>query len=222
MKAFDIQKEFLNDIIGEENLNNKNKYIYHDLVYFRFYEVLKNSLPIYFEYIKEENFTILVKEFISYGAKTTYVWKIIFEFYEFLLKTKKIPKIQKQILIFEIQQIKIYASSNRLKAKKYSTKRYYRLNPNIFLQIHNFDIVNQTFENINQTYYLIYKNIDDFDVYYLEISKFLYYFLKYQKANNNINKAIKLASKRANINYNDALSVSKMVINNFINSTILI
>jgi len=222
MKTFDIQKEFFSDIIAGNNMNDKNKYIYNELILFRFLEVIKSTFPIYCDYIKDDILQKQIKEFIIYGSNTSYVWKISFEFKDFLFEHKNISKIQKEILIFEIKQIQIYASCIDIKSKNLSYKRKYKLSKNAYIQKHNFDIINQTYKKIKTKYYLIYKDINDYDVYYLELSKFLYLFFKYQRANNTINKAIKLASKQSNLNYYDAKNISKNAIENFINTAILI
>jgi hypothetical protein len=221
MKTFDIQKKFFDEILSSNNVSNTNKEIYAELILFRFTEVINSTFPIYCKCVTKNDLDIQIKNFILYGAKTSYIWQVPFEFKDYLFLHSNIKKLLKEILIFESKQISIYISSKHLKRKKISYKRRYKLSSNSAIQIHNFDIVNGTFEKIAPKYYLIYKNIDDFDIYYIEISKFLYYFLRYQRGGHTIDKAMKLASKRANINYKDAKQISKDVIENFVQIAVL-
>jgi hypothetical protein len=222
MKTYDIQNDFFNDVLTSKNIQDPNKEIYNELILFRFIEVINSTFPIYSKYLKKEILENKIKDFIKYGAKTSFVWQVSFEFKKYLETQVTLTKIEKEILSFESRQILIYISSKNVKAKKISNQRAYKLSSNASIQKHNFDIVSESFNKIKPKYYLIYKDINDFDVYYIELSSFLYYFLKYQRNSNTINDAIYLSAKRVKLNFSDAKQISKNVIENFINTAILV
>ena len=211
MKPYNIQKEFLGTILdNSKHTDNPNIQIYQELVLFRFLEVIKSTYPIYTSSISKDNLDGIVKQFIKNGCKTPFVWKISMEFKEFVYNLKSTTKLQKETLIFELKQILIYVSNRAMKSRKISYTKSYRLSKNALVM------------KLNSEYILIYKNKYDNMVYHLSISKFLYYFFKYQRGNNTINKAIKFASKRSSINYNDAIKISNSTIVDFVYNGILI
>ena len=144
-----------------------------------------------------------------------------YEFISYLINTNQINNIQKEILYFEKEQIKIYASNKQIKSNKLNNKRAYKLSSNATILKHNYNIMEQTFEK-HTNYILIYKNIDDFDVYYISLTKFMYLFLSKLKNNNTIKQALKLISKQMNLNYEETHSISKDLINNFVKNGIII
>jgi hypothetical protein len=221
MTPYDIQNKFISTLLNDNLIENKNIKIYQELISFRFNEVLKSTFPIFTNYIDTNKLEYLIKEFISYGSKTPYVWMMALEFKEFLNNQKDITLLEKQILYFELKQITIYVDNSNIRVSKISYKKSYRLSKNCAIIVNDYDILNQTF-NKQKQYILIYKNKLDYQVYHLEISKFLYYFFKYQKGNNSIKKAIYFASKRSNIEYKDAINIAKDTIENFINDGILV
>ena len=222
MKPYNIQKEFLSTVLNnDKSIQNENMKIYQELILYRFKEVLSSTYPIFTDYMDEIELETLIKDFIIYGCRTSYVWQISLEFKQYLHSKRELTLIQKQILSFESKQIKIYVKNDDIKCSVLSYKRAYRLSKNASVMIFDFDILNQTFYKQKQ-YVLIYKSKDDFQVYHLSISKFLYWFFKYQKANNTLTKAIYFASKKANIDYNDAKNIATQTIENFINDGIII
>jgi len=210
MKPYDIQKQFFDTILdNSKQIDDPNIQIYQELVLFRFVEVIKSTYPIFTKYLPKTKLENLVKEFIKYGSHTPYIWKIAQGFKEFLF-TKDIDKQEREILEFELKQINIYVSNSTIKKGKISYKKAYRLSKNAHTMLYK------------KEYVLIYKNIEDMQVYYITISKFLYYFFKYQRGDNTINKAISLASKRVGINYKDAKNISIGTIKNFIKNGIMV
>ena len=222
MKPYDIQKDFLCAVLNnDKNIQNKNMKIYQELILYRFKEVLNSTYPMFTKYINKEVLEKLIKDFIYSGCSTSYVWKISSEFKDYLYSNRLLNNIQKSIIEFESKQISIYVRNEDIKCSVLSYKRAYRLSVNTSVMMFDYDILNESFSKEKQ-YILIYKNKDDFQVYYLSISKFLYHFFKYQRGNNTINKAIYFASKKANIDYKDAKDIAKETIENFISDGILI
>ena len=221
MMPYNIQNEFFKNVITDTQSNNPNKDIYTELVKLRFVEVLQSTYPIYTSYIGSEILEEQITNFIIYGSHTSYVWQISYEFIDYLINTNQINNIQKEILFFEKEQIKIYVSNKKIKSKKLNTKKAYKLSSNACILKHNYNIIEQTFQK-QTNYVLIYKNIDDFDVYYISLTKFMYIFLSKLRNNNTIENIIKQIAKRMNISYIDSYKVSYNLIENFVKNGIII
>ncbi len=222
MNPYEIQNSFFTKVIENKDISNKRISIYADLILFRINDAIKSTFPIYVSSISKEELEKQIKKFIIYGSKTSYVWQIALEFFDFLLKIYGISLLHKQILYFENAQIKIYVSNKNIMYKKINHKRKYTLSSNAFIQKHDYNITNRSFTKSKTQYYLVYKSIEDYDVYYINISKFLYLFLKKLRNFNTIDDAIKLASKQSNIKYKDAKSISYNTINNFVSTGIIL
>ena len=222
MKPYNIQKEFLSTVLNNnKTIQNKDQEIYQELILYRFKEVLSSTYPIFTKYTNALELETLIKDFILSGCHTPYVWKIAEEFKEYLYSKRQLTLIQKEILEFELRQIKIYVKNDYIKSGNISYKKAYRLSKNASIMMLNYNIIDETFIS-DKGYILIYKNPYDFQVYHLSISKFLYYFFKYQRGNNTINKSIYLACKRVNIDYSDTKDIAKETIIGFVNDGILI
>ena len=222
MKPYDIQKNFLSIVLNsDKSIHNKNMKIYQELILYRFKEVLSSTYPVFTNYMDKIELETLIEDFIMYGCKTSFVWQISLEFKQYLHSKRYLTLIQKQILNFESKQISIFVKNDDIKCSVLSYERAYKLSINASVMMFDYDILNQTFAKQKQ-YVLLYKNKEDFQVYYLSISEFLYYFFKYQRANNTINKAIFFASRKSNINYKDAKNIASKAIENFVSDGILI
>ena len=79
------QKDFFNTILSSNKNDNKNVEIYQELVYIRFEDVIKSSLPIFTASLESILLEQYIRLFISNGANTSFVWKIPFEFVTFLI-----------------------------------------------------------------------------------------------------------------------------------------
>jgi len=222
MNPYDIQNNFFKEVTTSTHIDNDYISIYSELVNFRIVEVIQSTYPIFVSYIGKDKLNELVTAFIIYGSKTPYVWQISNEFILFLINQYGISKIQKEILLFEQKQILIYVLNKDVKSKKMNTNRRYKLSKNASIQIHNFNIIERNFDKVDKQYILIYKNIEDYDVYHITISKFLYVFLKNLRNNNTLEKAQQIASKQCGIKFDDAKEISFNVINNFINTGIIV
>ena len=213
-----VQKDFFNQTISQTSTKNQNISIYQELVFMRFEEVIKSSLPIFSNYISKERLTSLTKEFINYGSKSSFIYKVPFEFFCYLKKYNQICKKEKELLEFETKQIKIYISNKKIKSSKYNPKKRYKLCLNTNITKTSYNILNT---NDKIQYILTYKSIENFDIYYIQITKTMYLFLKLLR-NITIKKAIKLISKHKNIKYKELEAILLPVVKNFITKGILV
>jgi len=220
MQTLKTQKDFFCTITAPKFIPNDSIEIYQDLIFLRFEDVIKSSLPIFSSLIDEDILTNYIKGFISYGAKTAYVWKIPFEFGEFLINTNKITSKQyKDILKFELIQVKMYVSNDSFKYSKFNWNKRYRISSNAFILKTKANILNN---NKKEQYILIYKDFEDFEIYYIEITKVVYCFFKYLRNNHNAKQSLKLACKSCGLVYKDVKDIINTTLNNFSKNGLII
>jgi len=85
---YDIQKQFISYITGEEEISGGSEnrlHLYRDLVNYRFREVLQNTFPIFARKIGKENFQSLIDEFILTKPSTPYIWLMPDQFRSFAI-----------------------------------------------------------------------------------------------------------------------------------------
>ncbi|VAY87883.1 hypothetical protein MNB_ARC-1_562 [hydrothermal vent metagenome] len=223
MITFEIQKNFFNTVISQQNIDNKAIGIYQELIYLRFEDVIKSSFPIFVSVISNEILEKYIKKFVSFGANSPCVWKMPFEFKQFLEQNTSIVSRQyKEILEFESIQIKMYVSNINFRPTKFSWNRSYRLSPNAKIFKSNFNLLNKQDITLKTQYILIYKDINDHDIYYIEITKVMYHFFKYLRNFNSAKQSLKLASKKTNLNYNDVFDTMENTLARFAKNSILI
>ena len=221
MTTLNTQKDFFSTVTSKEFIDNDRVEIYQDLIFLRFEDVIKSSFPLFTAKIQEDILEKYIKEFISYGSHTAFVWKIPFEFAKFLLKTKKIKNKQdKDLLDFELIQIKMYVSNAPFKSTLFKWNKRYRISSNAAVMKTNVDLLNKN-DNKEQ-YILIYKDINDFEVYYIEITKVVYFFFKYTRNNHSSKKALQLACRATSLKFNDVKEIITATINNFCKNGLII
>ena len=201
MMPFDIQKDFVSKVITNTNMNDERQSIYHELIFIQFESIITNALPLFCSQIQEELLSQYIYDFINYGSKTPFVWKIIFEFERFLIDTKRVKlKNLKDILIFELKEIKIYSLDKNIITSTFAWNKKYILNHNVHIMKSNIDIINQTFIKQKQ-YSLIYKSKDDFEVYHIDLSLLIFQFLSLLKSSINANNILKIVCRRLNLKF---------------------
>lgn len=221
MTTLNTQKDFFSTVTSDEYITNDAIEIYQDLIYLRFEDVINSSFPIYCSNIDKDILEKEIKEFISYGSHSAFVWKIPFEFKQFLFNNKNIGNKYKEILEFEAIQIKMYVSNKKFRSTKYDWNKRYRLSSNAKILKSKYNLLAKD-DFINETQYiLIYKDINDYDVYYIEITKILYSFFKNLRNLNRANQALELATKKMNLNYFDVKNIISNTLINFTKNGIL-
>lgn len=219
---FDIQKEFINNIISNTNMTDEKQSIYHELVFIQFESIITNALPLFCSQIEDKILNDYIYDFINYGSKSPYVWKTIFEFEKFLIDTKRLKsKDLKDILICELKEIKIYSLSKKVNSSSFSWDKRYLLSQDVHIIQSNTDIVNQTFEKTKQ-YSLIYKDKNDFEVYHIDISQLIYKVLVLLKSNTTTHQILKLVCRRLNMKFETVKDILTDTLNKFTLNGILV
>lgn len=196
MRELNAQKELVDIAFANKKLpkNSQGLKIYKSLVLHRFFEVLSNGYPIFFQKISEKRFEKIVYEFMRYGAKSTVMWKMPDEFRKFIKKSKVLKDIPyiNDLLWFEWIEVELMMKNYKLqKSKKFSFKNEYKLNKNSILKKLKYKVFEDgSYDKKGEYYLLAYYDFNDYQVYYREISELMYLFLK-ELDKNGLKKAIK-------------------------------
>lgn len=197
MRELNAQKELVDIAFANKKLpeDAQGLKIYKSLVLHRFYEVLSNGYPLFFEQVSEERFEKLVYEFMQYGAKSTVMWKMPNEFRKFVKKSKVLKDIPyiNDLLWFEWIEVELMMNNYKLqKSKKFSFNNEYKLNKNSILKKLKYKVFEDgSYDKEGEYYLLAYYDFNEYQVFYREISLPMYLFLK-ELNKNGLQKAIKL------------------------------
>jgi len=197
MRELNAQKEIVDIAFVNKKLpkDSQGLKIYKSLVFHRFYEVLSNGYPIFFQTISEKKFEKLIYDFMRYGAKSTVMWKMPNEFRKFVKKSKVLKEVPyiNDLLWFEWIEVALMMKNYKLQKKtKFSFKNEYKLNNNTILKKLQYKVFEDGgYDKKGEYYLLAYYDFNDFQVYYREIALPMYLFLK-ELDKNGLQKAIKL------------------------------
>ena len=210
MKTLDIQKDFFQTALGAKQESNRYLKVYQELVFIRYFEVIKNSLPNFSQ--TNSNLEELVKEFIKCGSKEMLVWRIPYEFFKFVKQNRLVCKKEQELIKYELAQLSLYVKNCKIKTKKFNWRKNYKLSKSVKLFKSNFDLLNRG----EKSYILIFKAKDDYKIYSLEITKIIYSLLKImQNSNFSANRALKIVCNLNNINFKDSKKLLTPTLENF-------
>ncbi len=220
----DLQKDFFYKVSKKISSENKAIALYQDLIFHRFYEVLSNAYPIFSQNISDEKFKEMVQEFLEFGAKNEYIWKMPKEFKKFLCSNKKYKNIKylKDLLWFEWIEIELFMQNYKnLKKSRFSWRDKYILNKNARMKKMDYKIHFQNLDKKEKCAILAYYDVKIQAVMYREISLFMYDFLKLARKKS-LKKSTTIACKKNNLDENKSKKILKKALKELISLGVLI
>ncbi len=196
------QSDFFKRVIGKTPTKDRAIFLYQDLIFHRYYEVLSNAYPIFTQQISDAKFRKMINEFLQKGAKSEYIWRLPKEFKNFTCKNKKYQNLKflKDLLWFEWIEIELFMKDyKRAKKSEFSWKEKYVLNKNAKIRKMKYKIHLHQFDKKEKNVLLVYYDVKMQAVMYRELSFLMYDFLKLAKKMP-ISKAFKVISKKNNFN----------------------
>jgi hypothetical protein len=184
MREFNEQKKLVDVAFENAKLpvDVQGYKVYKALVFHRFFEVLSNAFPLWYEEVNKEKFKKSLYEFMRYGAKSDVMWEMPNEYRKFLKKSKffKETKYLNDLLWFEWIEVKLMMKSSKSKKiKKFSFKNEYKLSSSACVKKLKYKVFEKGSFNEKSNFYLLaYYDFDEEMVFYREISELLYLFLK--------------------------------------------
>ncbi len=194
------QQNLLYVALGKEKSTCKGKKVYKSLVFKVFFDALSSAYPLFYAIVKREEFENIVREFMSYGAKSIEMWKMPNEFRKFVKKYKKFRSIAftDDLLWFEWVEVELMMKNYMLfKPEKFSYKNSYRLSKSAILKKLKYRVFEEgNFEKKETCYLLAYYDFGLYKVFYREISLVMYLFLR-ELDKKGLKKAINLIAKES-------------------------
>lgn len=171
-------------IIPEEKPDrsqNDRLKVYKDLVYYRFYEVLKNIYPLFRKEVGDEAFENLVRRFIGENPREPLIWKMPNEFRNFLCSRKELLPLTpaaEDLLSYEWSEVELLMGDYSEIAKTQSPG----FSPDLPLAFSRsarklkltFRVYAGDYTSSGEFYVVLYYNFSDYRVHFLEITPFMF------------------------------------------------
>lgn len=177
-----IQDRFFDILIDQKKgFSNSSIGVYQKLVYTRYEEVIKNSLPLFIKHISQKKLTKTIEKFMKDTPKTPFVWQIPNDFRKFVKKNKLFndKKYLYELMYYDWIEIELYMREYKLKKQdKFKYKDSYKLSKTARIKKFDFDIVGNDYNKKRENYVIIYYDFDSHDIIYREINPLIFYVLK--------------------------------------------
>lgn len=224
----EIQKRFFNLVRGKEvNASELNSrlHTYHELIEYRFYEVISNAFPILRSKVDEHVWDQTVAAFIARKPKSPYIWEAPCEFIQLVEKKKlfNFPWI-KDLMWFEWMEIKLTMSEeiHYRKTETFDWTKKWNLAKSAAIKMLRHPVYQEDFEQKGRFPIILYNHQDDNEIYYLEITEFLYRFLTQLQEGESPQNALKHTCKKYRLNQSEVKELLDGALVTFINNGILI
>lgn len=224
----EIQKRFFNLVRGKEvNAKELNSRLgtYHELIEYRFYEVISNAFPILRSKVNESAWDQAIAIFVANKPKSPYIWESPCEFIQLVEKKKlfDFPWL-KDLMWFEWMEIKLtMTQENRyLKTGTFDWTKKWNLASSAAIKMLRYPVYQETFEQKGRFPIILYNHQDDNEIYYLEITEFLFRFLSLLHEGENPKNALKLTCKKYKLLQHEVKELLDGALVTFVNNGILI
>jgi len=208
-----VQERFFSNLINQDKgFENSAISTYQNLVYLRYFEVIKNNFPLLLELIEEKLLEESIKDFMKNTPTTPYVWKIPNDYRKFVKKTKYFGKKSffYELLYFDWVEVEIYMNEYKLKKqKKFSYKNSYKLSKSARIKRFEYDIINQNYTTKKENFVVIYYDFETHDVIYREINQLIFELLKRVDKTQSLSKVLKQLCLENDIEFKEAKKLLK-------------
>ncbi|PSM53072.1 hypothetical protein CBLAS_1848 [Campylobacter blaseri] len=220
----DLQKDFFYKISRRKPSEDKAITLYQNLVFQRYYEILSNAYPIFASIIPDDKFKKMVQDFLEFGARNEYVWKMPKEFGKYLTSSKKYKNLPytKDLLWFEWIEIELFMKNyDDFEKSKFSLKSNYILNKNAKIKKLKYKVHLKDLENKEKCALLAYYDTQSKIVIYRELSLSMYEFIKLMK-HNSFKKSSKIICKKYDLEKKESKKILKKALKELVNLGVLI
>jgi hypothetical protein len=206
-----IQERFLNNLFNsEKKFDNTQIKTYQRLVLMRYYEVIKNSFPLFVDFIEERELEQSISLFIKTTATTPFVWQMPKEYIGFVKKNKIFndKKFLYELLTYDFIEIELYKKSYNINSKStFSYDKQYKFSKNAKIKRFEYDIIGKKFKNKRENFVITYYDFDSNEVIYREINPLMYLILKKLSEKKTLNKILKELCFKHEIDFKEAKKV---------------
>lgn len=209
----DIQGRFFDVLVDQkEGFEGTAINIYQKLVFMRYDEVIRNSLPLFIKEVSSSELEKAIILFMKNTPQTPFVWQVPNEFRKFVKKEKLFHhrKYLYEILYYDWIEIEIYMREYKLKKlNKFKWKESYSLSKSSRIKKFKYDLISSKHDEKRENYVLIYYDFDVDDVVYREINPLIFYLLKNLNKNSSIESILKKLCIENEIDFNEAKKLLK-------------
>jgi len=186
--------------------------VYQKLVYTRFEEVIKNSLPLFIDEVSQSELEDSIEKFMKDTPVTPFVWQIPNDYRKFVKKNKifKDRKYLYELMYYDWIEVEIYMKEYKFKKqKKFSFNEKYTLSKSARIKKFKYDIVGQDYKNKRENFLTIYYDFVSHDIIFREINQLIYILLQRLNKKQTIGKILKKLCKENDIDFKEAKSFLK-------------
>ena len=209
----DIQGRFFDVLVDQkEGFEGTAINIYQKLVFMRYDEVIRNSLPLFIKEVSSSELEKAIILFMKDTPQTPFVWQVPNEFRKFVKKEKLFHhrKYLYELLYYDWIEIEIYMREYKLKKlNKFKWKESYSLSKSSRIKKFKYDLISSKHDEKRENYVLIYYDFDVDDVVYREINPLIFYLLKNLNKNSSIQSILKKLCIENEIDFNEAKKLLK-------------
>lgn len=177
----DIQDRFFDVLMDQKKgFEGTPLNVYQKLVFMRYEEVIKNSLPIFTKYISEDELEEQVRAFMKDTPETAFVWKIPGDFIEFAKKNEVFANREYlyELMTYDWLEVELYMTEYKdKKQKKFKLDKKYKLSKSARVKQFDYDIVGNEYKTLRENYVVTYYDFASDDVIYREINPLIYFIL---------------------------------------------
>ncbi len=209
----DIQNRFFDILLQQQKgFENSTINVYQKLVYMRYEEVIKNSLPLFLDFISPKELKDSVLKFMEDAPTTPFVWQIPNDYRKYAKKNKIFhdKKYIYELMYYDWIEVEIYMKEYKL--KKLDTFKYeniYKLSKSARIKKSKFDIIGKNYESKRENYSIIYYDFEKDDVIYREINPLIYYLIKNLNKQESLLKTLERLCEENEIDLNEAEMILK-------------
>ena len=205
----EVQKRFFDTLLEQsKGFENSTIEVYQKLVFQRYYEVIKNSFPLFIEEISDNILEKSIKAFMKDTPNTPFMWKVP-KYYKKFVKKAGIfddKKYLYELLYFDWVEIELYMREYKFKSRvgDFSLNRSFELSKSARVKKFKYDIINKNYKEKRENFVIIYYDFESDDVIYREINQLIFLLLKNSSKNKSFKKILAKLCKENDIVYKEA------------------
>ena len=204
----DIQDRFFDILMDQKQGFSKTPIgVYQKLVYTRYEEVIKNSMPLLIDEISHNELEKSIIKFMKDTSTTPFVWQIPNDYRKFVKKNKIFDdkKYLYELMYYDWVEIEIYMKEYKLKEqKRFSYKKSYTLSQSSRIKRFKYDIIGNEYSSKRENFLVIYYDFTTNDVLFREINQLIYELFKRLNKKQSIGEVLKEICKENDIDFKEA------------------
>lgn len=209
----DVQDRFFNILIDQKNeFQGTPISVYQKLVYMRFEEVIKNTLPLFIDEISHNELQDSIEKFMKDTPETPFVWQIPNDYRKFVKKNKIFNdrKYLYELMFYDWVEVEIYMKEYKFKkSKKFSFNEVYSISKSTRIKRFQYDIIGNKYKEKRENFLTIYYDFQTHDVLYREINQLIYILFQRLNKKLTIGEVLKELCKENEIDFKEAKKLLK-------------